>query len=389
MGIKKHRKAAGHSRQRKNRAAAALCIIMFCAVIVLLIGGAAFSWSRFVSTAAELSAKLSLPRGGAELLSQKNWSVGQCASSGSESEPEGTNPDTYRAVSDGASLTGAESGSSAPLASSSPAGMNPVKSVTMTNTGTGFESFGNISVFNETKNHKADIKNQLSVGTDITIAKNAQPQVLIYQTHTCESYLQNDSGFYDPQDTLQTTDINLNMCRIGSEIAFSLNSAGIKTIHDTTILDYPDYTGAYDRGLELVKGYLKKYPTIKIVLDIHRDSIQYSDGTRIKPTTVINGRKAAQIMIVAPCDEGDTALPIPDWKYNYRFGLRLQQALAQAYPMLCRPLDLCPRRYNMQVSHGALLIDVGSDANTMDEAVSSAQLFGNVLANLLSTFKSG
>lgn len=383
MGYSKYRKHAGHHHRRGRRAATAACIIIsLCGALVLLIGGVASSWNSFISTAAELSAKLSLPRGGAELLSRN---IARLKPGSNSSQSAG--PDGRSGASSAVSGTSSSSGSGGtPASPSIPAGMDPVKTVAMTASGVGYETYQNISVFNETKNHKADIKNQLSIGTDLVIAKSTQPQVLIYHNHACQNYLSSDTGFYDPLDTMQSTDATINMCRIGDEIAFSLNSVGIKTIHDTTLLDYPDYTGAYNRGLTLVENYLKKYPSIKIVLDVHRDSIQYSDGTRIKPTVTINGRKAAQIMIVAPCDEGDTALPVPDWKYNYRFGLKVQQALERTYPGLARPLDLCPRRYNMQVSHGALLVNIGSDANTLDEAVYSGQLFGQVMANLLSSF---
>ena len=128
---------------------------------------------------------------------------------------------------------------------------------------------------------------------------------------------------------------------------------------------------------------MKKYPSIKVVLDIHRDSIQEDDGTRIKPTAEINGKKAAQIMIVCGCGEVSSKLTVPDWKSNYRFALRLQQQLDSSSPGLARPVQLVDKQYNEQVSHGSLMINIGTDVSTLDEAVYSGQLLGQSLSTVL------
>jgi stage II sporulation protein P len=172
-----------------------------------------------------------------------------------------------------------------------------------------------------------------------------------------------------------------NVVRVGDELEKALNTAGIVTLHDKTIHDEP-YTGAYDRSASTIKNYLKQYPSIDVVLDIHRDAITYDSGEKIKPIVEINEKKAAQIMICAGCqDKGVT--DYPDWKINLRFALRLQQALETTYPGLARPLYFCPKNYNQNLSHGALLIEMGSEGNTLEEAVYSGRLLGNILVKVL------
>jgi stage II sporulation protein P len=199
------------------------------------------------------------------------------------------------------------------------------------------------------------------------------PQVLIYHTHTTESY----------DCVARTSDLSKTVCAVGDAIAAALEEAGVKTIHDTTVHDSPAYDGSYDRSRETMEKDLAQYPSIRVTLDIHRDAMHRDDGTMLKPTAVVNGQKAAQVMILAGCDD-DGSLGFPDWEQNLRLALRLQQSLAQTAPGLARPLDFCARRYNENLTPGSLLIEVGTDANTLSEAVYSGTLLGRSLAGLLS-----
>lgn len=245
-----------------------------------------------------------------------------------------------------------------------------------------YQSYGNICVYNQT-HFSSDILKQLGIRPDVHINLKKGPQVLIIHTHTTESYAQSDTGYYSPSYSTRNPDKTKSVVKVGDLIAQQLQKQGIQVVHDTTYHDYPSYSNAYGKALASINKDLKKYPTIKVILDIHRDAIQYTNGTRAKPTAVVNGKKAAQIMVVSAANEPNSALPIPDWQYNYRFALRIQQALVNTYPGLARPLNLCPYRYNMQASHGSLLVEFGTDVNTLDEATYSGQLFGNVLAKVL------
>lgn len=214
------------------------------------------------------------------------------------------------------------------------------------------------------------------------IADTAEPQVLIVHTHAGESYLTEDLGYYPESYYPRTTDNNYNVTRVGAAIAKSLNKAGIYTIHDTTQHDNPSYNGSYDRSLETINKYLEQYPSIKIVLDIHRDSLGYGgEQGKIKPVFVANGKKAAQIMIMSGCDL-DGSLDFPDWEENLKFALKIQSKAETMYPGMTRPLDFGEFAYNMNVNTGSLLIEIGTDVNTLDEAVYSGELLGNVIANV-------
>jgi len=247
-------------------------------------------------------------------------------------------------------------------------------------------SFDNVYVKNITDEHTFDIEEELGKKPGVKIKKNNKPQVLIMHTHTTESYLPADTGFYDMTESAHSLDRDQSVVRVGDAIAKELNDAGILTLHDETVHDYPSYSGAYDRSAETVQKYLDKYPSIQVVLDVHRDAITSDSGVKTKPTAEINGKKAAQIMIISGCEE----YPItdyPDWEMNLRFALRIQRQLEASFPTLARPLYFAARHYNQQMTHGSLLIEMGSDGNTLEEAVYSGELLGRALAELLGTLK--
>lgn len=245
-------------------------------------------------------------------------------------------------------------------------------------------SYQNILVRNAS-DKSIDIKSVLSQMPDLKIEnKSEEPSILVFHTHTTESYQILDRDFYAVGYTSRNTNLSLNMVRVGNEIVSQLQNAGFKVIHDTNIYDLK-YNGAYERSGAAIDEYLKKYPSIKVILDIHRDAIQDNSGTKTKPVATINGKKAAQIMIISGC-EGDGVTGFPDWKYNLRFAMQLQKKCNDMYPGLTRPLLFDNRRYNMYKSHNSLLVEVGSDANTLDEATYSARLFGKVLSELLENY---
>ena len=223
-----------------------------------------------------------------------------------------------------------------------------------------------------TKNAALDFNQELQKAPAVKIKKNDGPQVLIYHTHTTEAF----AG-----DT-RTTDKSRSVCAVGDRIASQLTAAGIGVVHDTTYHDYPAYDGSYDRSRVTMQNDLKKYPTIQVTLDIHRDAMHRDDGTALKTTTVIDGKKAAQLMIISGCDD-DGTLKYPNWEYNLRLALRFQKALSDTYPSLARPLDFTARKYNQDVTKGSLLIEIGTDVNTLDEAEYTGELLGKVLAQVL------
>lgn len=241
--------------------------------------------------------------------------------------------------------------------------------------------YKNIAINNKTETKKVNIKDELSKKASFGKITKEKPYILIYHTHTTEGYEMLDKGFYSNDYNSRTKDVNKTVVRVGDEITKRLEKAGFKVIHDTTIYD-ANYNGAYSRSLVAVEKYLKKYPSIVVTLDVHRDAIHYDGKVKSKPTATINGKKAAQVMIITGAEEGDIE-NYPNWSQNLTFAIALQKTIEENYKGLMRPIFFCQRKYNMNVTPCSLLLEMGTDANTLDEAVYSGRLIGDSLAELL------
>ncbi len=243
--------------------------------------------------------------------------------------------------------------------------------------------FENVAVRNTTQTGKISIKKSLSEEINLKIRKD-KPAVLIFHTHTTEGYEILDRGWYAADYSSRTKNVSKSVVRVGTAIEEALSDAGFIVIHDTTIHDNK-YGGAYDRSRKTVQKYLDEYPNLTVALDIHRDAIQRDSGAKIKPVTVINGKKSAQIMIITGIEEGKIT-GYPNWEQNLRFALKLQRSCENRFPSLMRPIFFCPRKYTMDLTPCSLLIEMGSDANTLDEAAYAGRLLGTALGDLLSNY---
>ncbi len=198
------------------------------------------------------------------------------------------------------------------------------------------------------------------------------PTVLIVHTHSSEAYTM-EAGFeYPESDELRTQDSRYSVIRIGDEIAQILQDAGIEVLHDTEPNDYPNYNGAYERMRQTIEGYLAAYPTIQMVLDLHRDAAEDAGGVPVALTAYPDGEACAELMLVVGTDEG--GLPHPDWQENLANALKLQALLNRSAPGLCRDLDLRTERFNQHETPGSLLVEVGASGNTLAEALRSARI---------------
>lgn len=211
---------------------------------------------------------------------------------------------------------------------------------------------------------------------NIDIHIDDEPLVLIMHTHTTECYEDTAKETYSAQDEQRTTDLSRSVAAVGEAIANKLSEAGIGVIHDTTVHDYPNYNGAYDRSSERVEELLAEYPSIQIVIDVHRDAIE-SDGVRYAPVAEIDGKSCAQVMII--CGN----LNVPQYRYNLRFASRLQSKMETLYPGLTRPLLFSERNYNQELTKNSFLIEMGSSSNSLDEALYAGELVGVALAELI------
>lgn len=210
---------------------------------------------------------------------------------------------------------------------------------------------------------------------------SAQPQVLIYHTHTTEGYLDESVDYFYESYYSRTQNTDFNVTAVGEKIAETLEKNGIKTIHDTTVHD-STYNGAYDRSAQTVQAEMAENSSIKVVLDIHRDALG-TEERKVKPVFEYGGRQAAQIMVLSGCDyygERD----FDNWQNNLSFALKIQNTAEQLYPGMTRPMSFDFFAYNEYICDGSLLIEIGSDANSIEEAELSGELLGNVLAKVLS-----
>lgn len=247
------------------------------------------------------------------------------------------------------------------------------------------DSFENVRVKNTNKT-QIDIEEKLDEELELSVKKD-KPAVLIYHTHTTETYQLLDRDFYAQGFLSRSDNENLNMIRVGKAIAEEIEKCGFKVIHDMNVYD-KTYSGAYYRSEDAARAYLEKYPSIMITLDIHRDAIQDDSGVKTKPVAVIDGKKAAQIMIITGCqEEGNGIEDLPEWEKNLTFALKLQQSMETLYPGLTRPVFFCARSYNMGLTPFSLLVEMGSDANTLDEAVYSGKMLARALTEILKEYK--
>ncbi|MEG1476755.1 MAG: stage II sporulation protein P [Oscillospiraceae bacterium] len=240
---------------------------------------------------------------------------------------------------------------------------------------------GNATVKNCTDLPQSEVAAEILQEMPFAIEPNsALPQVLIMHTHATEAYQPTPEPWCNPEYTARSTDMAQNVTAVGAAMAGELNAMGVNTIQDTTLHDYPSYNGSYARSNKTVRKYLEQYPSIKVVLDVHRDAIQKDDGTRIKPICDINGEQAAQVMIICGADNKGN---LPNFKQNLRFASHWQSKIEGLYPGITRPLLFDYRYYNQDLTTGSLLIEVGGHANTLQEATMAGAMAAKALAQLL------
>lgn len=228
--------------------------------------------------------------------------------------------------------------------------------------------------------YSPDIKALLDEDVKLRISDKSKPTILIYHSHTTESYSLLDVGYYMSSDA-RSNNANKNMVRVGDDLAKYLEKQGFNVIHDREIHD-KDYNSSYDHSRVSIEKYLEQYPNIDVTIDVHRDDITYDNKTKVKPTAVINDKKAARLMIISGCEYGKVK-DFPDWEDNLKFNLQIQRKVEEKYQGLMRPIMFSQRKYNMYETHYSFLLEVGTDANTLDEACYSARLFGDALGELL------
>ncbi len=242
----------------------------------------------------------------------------------------------------------------------------------------GYAAYDNVYIKNSTA-YSIDTKALFE--QPLKYSKTDGPTVLILHTHATESYKPTDANYYKHTDTDRTQDTKYNVVRVGEEMTKVLKEAGINVIHDKTLHDYPDYNRAYVNSLKTIESYKKKYPSIQIVLDIHRDAMVRGDNTLVKAITNIEGKKVAQVMLV--CGSDLLGLEHSGWRDNLSFAVKLQNEMNSLYPCLARPIDFRKERFNQHMTPNSLIVEVGSNANSLEEAILGGKCAASALARVL------
>lgn len=202
--------------------------------------------------------------------------------------------------------------------------------------------------------------------------------ILIFHTHTCESYTPTETSKYNQTGNFRTTDLNFSVARVGTELEKKLKSYGYNVIHNTTYHDYPSYNGSYGNSLVTVQNLLKTNKDFDVVIDIHRDAIADSSYA---PTVKIGDEYAAQLMFVI--GSSGSGLEHDNWVQNLKFAIKVQEKANEMYPGLFKPIIVRNSRYNQNVSKAACIIEVGATGNTLEQSNNSMKYLAKVLSEVM------
>ena len=231
--------------------------------------------------------------------------------------------------------------------------------------------YGNVKIKNQTTyNLTEDI-----LKPDIKVDNK---NIVIFHTHSCESYTSSEKYQYTQTGNFRTTDLKYTVTQVGSELENYLKKYNLNVVHDTSYHDYPSYTGSYTRSLKTVENILQTTPS-DIIIDLHRDAI----GSRADyaPTVKIGDDYAAQIMFVIGTNEG--GLYHPNWNQNLKFAVKVQQKAEEMYPGLFKPMMVTKSRYNQHTGKYANIMEVGATGNTLEQCLTSMKYLSAVLNEVM------
>jgi len=232
--------------------------------------------------------------------------------------------------------------------------------------------YGKVKIKNQTKYELT----QEMMTPDITIENK---NILIFHTHSCESYTSSEEHPYTPIGNFRTTDLNFTVTRVGAELENQLKQYNRSVIHNTDYHDYPAYNGSYTRSLQTVENILKTNQS-DIIIDLHRDAIgsrsDYAPCVKIGENDI-----AAQLMFVIGTNEG--GLWHPNWNQNLKFAIKIQEKAEEMYPGLFKPIMLTTSRYNQHTGKYANIIEVGATGNTLEQCLTSMKYLAKVMDEVL------
>lgn len=253
-----------------------------------------------------------------------------------------------------------------------------------TGVGTEIISGGNINNKYTNEYNGVQIKNESKYElTEDMLTPNInlenKKDIIIYHTHTCESYTQSAGFEYTPSGNFRTTDLNFSVVRVGRELKNMLTNYGFNVVHNETYHDYPAYSGSYNRSLTSIKNDLVANPNTQIVIDLHRDAV--GEGGKYAPTVKIGDDYVAQIMFVIGTDGG--GLTHKEWVQNLKFAIKIVQKGNELYPGLFKPIMVRNSRYNQHVAKAATIMEIGATGNTMEQCLNSMKYLSKVMDEAL------
>ena len=247
-----------------------------------------------------------------------------------------------------------------------------------TNVGTEIVTQNQIAESYNAEVNGVKIKNETSFEINDSILETTlninKENILIFHTHTCESYTPSEQYQYEQTGNFRTTDLNYSVARVGDELTNYLLGYGFNVTHDKTYHDYPAYTGSYTRSLATVQNILKTNPS-DIIIDLHRDAI--GSKSDYDPSVKIGDETAAQLMFVMGTNGG--GLNHPNWQANLKFAIEVQQKANEMYPGLFKPMIVRNSRYNQHLGSAACIIEVGATGNTLEQCLTSMKYLAKVL----------
>lgn len=206
-----------------------------------------------------------------------------------------------------------------------------------------------------------------------------EPAVLILHTHATESYTRSEGENYQETAAFRTLEEDYNMISVGAHLAQLLETGGITVLHDRSLHDYPSYNGSYSNARKALSRMVKEYPSIRLVLDLHRDaSADLND--QMRTVAQVAGQPSAQIMFVIGTGSGTAANPL--WEENLSLALKLQVQMEQLAPGICRNMNLRSQRFNQDLLAGTLLVEVGAAGNTRAEALTAVEVLAQAILDL-------
>lgn len=212
---------------------------------------------------------------------------------------------------------------------------------------------------------------------DVSTTENHAPSVLIYHTHTHEAYQQDEGNPYEAIETWRTTDTAHSVVRVGTALADKLREKGLNVIHDTTDHELDDINNSYVRSLETLKTYSRNFD---LIIDLHRDA--YSNGLLPRLQTT-DGSNYAQVMFLIGQGNNYPPEQRPDYKTNLSFAQEVTRRMNNKLQNICRNVTVKDGRYNQHIGNTAVLVEVGHNLNTLQEALASIPYLADAIYDSL------